>query len=154
LATSELVKNIDPTVPLGGLPLEAVESAVWDELETELFRNGESHIVKKKCARINGLLMHTMMSVEDTRTWINMFPKRTVYIPESTEEATERIKSGGRSRTIQIINLQGVPYSIPKGMPIEVPGPVANIVDEIAQPFRTLEMLASIGKPEYTPMVG
>lgn len=152
MTTSELVNKIDPSVPLGGLSLESVESAEWDVLETESFRNGESYITRKRCARINGILMHPMMSVQDTRKWLNLFPRVGVMIPESQDEALDRAKSGNNTRAVEVINLQGVPYSIPKGLSVQVPSPVAEIVYQMAEPFRTSAMLGSLNDPAYTPM--
>lgn len=141
---------IDPTVPLCGLPLECVHTAEWDIRQDAVVRNGETYYVQHKIPRLNGVSLHTLCSDDDQRRFILMFPRVASYVPETEAERMDRATSGRRS--VLEVTINGARFNVPKGISVEVPTPIAEIIDNHLNPIRTQAMREHVGRPEFSPL--
>lgn len=142
--------KIDPTVPLCGLPKELVESAAWGEIREQNIVNGQ---VVEKLSRhpvINGVMVHTLTPADEYLKFIKMFPKVAVMLPMTEEEGLNAARTG--KQPAEIIQLNGCKFTIPKGVIIQVPTPLAEIVTNMVNPIRTRAMAAHVGREEFNPL--
>ncbi len=129
---------IDPTVPLQGFPPEVVKSAVWHEEEEIITSAGFERRIPKRYPKINGIVFNESTSPANWRKALEWFPKTLVMIPETDDERERRVRSG-KFRASEPIIWNSVRFTMPKGVPVMVPQPIAEMVNHVAETFRTEE---------------
>lgn len=120
--------KIDPTVPLMGIPESAVESASWDVIYDTISRPGlPDQVFEYKVPKINGIKMSAQTTRAEWRKILDWFPKTVVMLQETETERNKRMENPN-TRAVQAVVWNTVPFTMPKGVPVEVPQPIADIV--------------------------
>lgn len=135
----EQESKIDPTVPLQGLPRESVVSAEWHEEEEVFQHQGLERKIPRRYPKINGYVLNEMTSPDTWRRVLKYFPSEPVLIPENDDERDRRLNKG-KYRAAQSVIWNGLEFTMPKGVPVMVPGPIARMVDHINEAYRTREV--------------
>lgn len=131
----EVKPAIDPTVSLP-VPRELVKTAEWVNVEEVLVVAGLERRIPHRYPKINGIIFSENTSPADWRKVLEWFPKEPVILPESDDEREKRQKSG-KYRAAELIIWQGVVFTIPKGIPVMVPQPIAEMVAHVNEVYRT-----------------
>lgn len=139
---------IDPTVPLQGVPRSAVKTAEWSDDQEIITSHGFERVIPKRYPKINGIVLNEMTPVSDWRKVLEWFPKVPVMIPESDDEREKRSKTGARYRAAEPIIWNGVTFTMPKGVPVMVPTPIAEMVGHLNEVFRTDEVRRQVEELE------
>ncbi len=142
-------KTTEP-VNLKGLPEELVTEAEWVQICDEKYIQGNRVEICRQAPKINGVVVDVMSSEEDTRKFINMFPRIPSMLPMTEEEMTQVARTG--KRPAEIVNINGARYTIPKGVIFHAPLPIATLVENMINPIRTNEMQAQLGNENYSPL--
>lgn len=130
---------IDPTVPHQGLPESWIKTAEWAFEEEVITANGLERRIPRKYVKINGIIFNENTSIGVWREVLKHYPKVPVIIPENDDERERRMKSG-KYRAAEQIVWNGVEFAMPKGIPVMVPEPIADMVAHLNEVYRSKEI--------------
>lgn len=146
---TEVEPKIDPTVPLQGFPAEAIQTAEWHVEEEIITVGGLERRIPRKYPKLNGIVFNEMTSPNVWRKVLDWFPKEPVIIPESDDERSKRERSGNRYRAAEPIIWNGVQFMCPKGIPVMVPQPLAQMVSHMNELYRTEELMRAVRDGDF-----
>lgn len=129
---------IDPTVPTQGIPVDKIFSAEWHEEEEVITAHGFERRIKRKYPKINGEVLNEMTPPTVWRKMLELFPKVPVMIPETDDERERRTRSGSH-RAAEPVTWNGVRFTMPKGVAVLVPEPIAQIVEHMNEAYHSVD---------------
>ena len=139
---TEVKPAIDPTVPLP-IDKKLVKTAEWHYEEEIVSSGGLERRIPRKYPKVNGIVFNEMTSPTVWRRVLEWYPKVPVMLPENDDERDRRVKSG-KYRAAEKIIWNGVTFTMPKGIPVMVPEPIAKIVANANEVYRTDEVRREI----------
>jgi hypothetical protein len=133
---------IDPTVPLP-IRAELVKTAEWHYQEEVHQNQGLERRIPRRYPKVNGIVFNEMTPPAAWRRVLEWYPKVPVMLPENDDEREKRITSG-KYRAAEVIIWNGVVFTMPKGIPVMVPEPIAKVVENANEIYRTTEVRKEI----------
>jgi hypothetical protein len=135
---------IDPTA-VGGLPLSWVKTAEWVEQEEVIVVAGLERRIPRRKRLVNGIIFDEATPPNVWKEVLKHYPQVPVMIPENDDERERRIASG-KFRAAENIVWQGVEYHMPKGIPVMVPEPIAEMVNHLNEIYRSKEVMDAMNQ--------